>query len=510
MIQEVEYFKNELTDCVTMELMKKIAPIQALAAAGMMFIFWGCTQPQNQSLLSARPSTDSAQKALDAVPFGYDLAIDTISYNSCVGSELNSSGLHGFKIGVNEGFVDSNGSGAVKGGIKLRTDFLQYIAKNLSPNYPATSISTGQVQYLLRNSTLNQGVAVQYGVRTASDLKLVADLIQGGEVKQNRDGIYEQTILSEDPVLTNMTKNVQFGPNGTILAEGPRVFNSSTVSTPKAFEASFGYSNYTDSTFAITAGVNDSLGAGEEYSDKVRAKFTAGTYVLAVTYGTPLDGSTSDAVQGLDTPKRPVATSSDTTKAYGRSFSLAFTTRNASYPSWRKNILSRVTEKTLEDGRVASGVSWTCDYAVIMKNNQLNNKKATEPSCSELIGSDLENASIAAKVKNIRRHYPESSWAIGLYYPKNTIYNPATRLSGTPRLCLVSKSVDCYLPTTGILTSDTSADIGVQYDETQECYLSRYAEMGVTYIGNKTGDNARALGRCPQYASICVRSSTSY
>jgi hypothetical protein len=499
-----------------MKMMKNIAldiaQTKSLMLVGMLVLcggLLGCKQPQNQSLLSSPPPTDTAANALAAVPFAYDLAVDTISYNSCVGSELNSSGLFGLKMGVNEGFVDTNGSGAVKGGLKLRSDFLQYVVKNITPNFPATAISTSQIQYLLKNSKANQNLYIQYGVRNSATLKLVPDLIQGGPVKQDRDGIYETSPLSDDPLLTNITKSVTFG-SGTVLSEGPRVYNASTASAPKAFEATFGYSNYTDSTFPVVQGADDSLGAGEEYADRVRTKFSAGTYILAQTYGNPLASATADSVSGLDTPQRATATSADQTKAYGRAFYLNFTTRNASLGSWRKNILNRVTEKNLEDGRQTSGVSWTCDYAVIMKSGQLNSKKSSEPACSQLLASDLQDAVIAARVKNFRRQYAEADWAIGIYYPKNTIYNPATRLSGTPKLCLVSKSVDCYLPTVGLIASAPNEDIGIQYDESQECYLSRYVPMGVTYSGGKTGNAARRIGRCPQYASVCVRSSTSY
>ena len=143
-----------------------------------------------------------------------------------------------------------------------------------------------------------------------------------------------------------------------------------------------------------------------------------------------------------------------------------------------------------------------------MKPNQFNNKKVSEPSCSQLIAADLTNTNVAARVKNIRRHYPESEWGIGFFYAKDSVYNPATRVAQP--LCLVHKQTDCYLPTVGIVAGAPAEDVGVQYDTSQECYLSRFQTMGVTYSGNKTGNDARRLGRCPQFASICVRSSTSY
>ena len=147
----------------------------------------------------------------------------------------------------------------------------------------------------------------------------------------------------------------------------------------------------------------------------------------------------------------------------------------------------------------------------------MNNKKATEPGCSEVQAIDLADATfgpaLKAKVARLRRHYPEANWAIGFVIRENTVYDPLTRLQQP--ICVVNKSVDCYLPTTQVLDSAPDTDIGVNYSasvpgNTSECYLSRYRQMGVTYIGNKSGDTARLLGRCPQYASICIRTSTSY
>lgn len=525
MRQEVEYFKNELTECVNIIMMKSLAlrkfstAFFGLTTAAFMF---ACSPAQQKSLLSSQTSAQDAVTAvLDKVPFAYDVAVDTISYNSCVGNGLNSEDkIHGIKLGANEGFVDTNGSGAVKGGIKLKSDFLQYLAKNVPPNFPNTSVNAAQIQHILQNSEKNKELQIQYAVRTAADLKVVPDVIQqSGDdiIQQGRDGVYEGAQLSTDPVLTSITKSVQFGPNASVLSEGPRVYNLGSKSSPEPLEGSLGYSSASDESFPVVANVDDGTGAGEQYSDNVRNKFNSFTYVLAVTFGNPFFVSSSDLTPsgGLNSPKRP--DEKDLRKAFGRSYELSFVTKNASIPSWRKNVLNRVTEKNLEDGRAVSGVSWTCENYVIVKSNQLNNRKSNEPSCTELIGSDLSNPSIAAKVKTIRRHYSEDKWAIGLFYNKDELYvpnsrpftNPPTNTIARP-LCLVSKSADCYLPTAGLIASAPTEDIGVQYDPNQECYLSRATQMGVTYTPSKTGDVARRLGRCAQFASICSRTSTSY
>ncbi|MBY0554247.1 hypothetical protein K2P97_06940 [bacterium] len=526
MRQEVEYFKNELTECVNIDMMKSLALTKFSAAFfGLISIgfLFSCSQQQGKSLLSAQTTSQDAVAAiLDKVPFAYDVAIDTISYNSCVGIGLNSEEkIHGIKIGANEGFVDGNGTGAVKGGIKLKSDFIQYLSKNVPPNFPNTSVSAGQIQHILQNSK-NKDLQIQYAVRTAADLKIVPDVAdvnnaQSQQIQMGRDGIYIGGSLANDPTLTAITKDVKFGANGSVLSEGPRVYNLGSKSSPLPLQGSLGFSVASDETFPVVANVDDGVGAGEQPSDVVRSKFNSFAYVLAVTFGNQLFTSSSDTTPslGFNSLKRP--DEKDLRKAFGRSYELSFITKNASIPSWRKNILNRVTEKNLEDGRVVSGVTWTCENYVIVKSNQLNNRKSNEPSCTELIGSDLNIPSIAAKVKMLRRHYAEDKWAIGFFYNAGEIYVPASRpFTNHPtntierQLCLVSKAADCYLPTVGIIPSALNEDVGVQYNPNQECYLSRAIQMGVTYTPSKTGDVARRLGRCAQFASICSRTSTSF
>lgn len=477
-----------------------------------------CTVQQGKSLLSAQTSSgDSVQKVIDSVPFAYDVAVDTISYNSCVGGDLNSSGkLHGIKLGANEGFVDTSGTGAVKGGLKLKSDFLLHLAKNVDATFPNTTISPSQIQYILQNSLINSDLKIQYAVRNSTNLKVVLDVIQPSAAEAfapMRDGIYEGGILSNDPVVTSITSKVKFGGGvgsaATVLSEGPRVYNMGSKSSPDPLEGALGYSSAYDASFPALAGTDDGTGAGEQYSDNVRTQFNSLNYLLAVTFGSESLLSSSDLTpsNGFNSLKRKTET--DLKRAFGRGFELGFSSKNSALSSWRKNLLTRVTEKNLEDGRLVAGASWTCDNVVIMKTNEFNNKKPAEPACAELISSDLLNTNIATRVKNIRRHYSEDLWGVGLFYAANAVYNPLTRTTN-PTLCLVNKQVNCYLPTVGIISTNANEDIGIQYDTTRECYLSRAVQMGVTYSGNLTGDSARRLGRCAQYASICIRSSTSF
>lgn len=474
-----------------------------LLITGLFVFFQNCSVQQNAGLLGSKTTAATAEEVLNAnTPFAYDLAPDTISYNSCVGESLNYNGIHGLKIGVNEGFTSfaSDGTGVVKAGLKLRTDFLQYLGQNVSPHYPSTVITPGQIQSLITNSAINKDSFIQFAVRRRSDLAVVPDLIQPAslsDVSAPRDGYFNPAYLNQDPVLTSLTKNVQFGEHGVILSEGPRIYNLTTSTTPTPIEFSFGFSNIVDNTFARQNldGDTENYGIGERYSEIVRNRFNATTddkYMVAVTFG-PNTGTGSDA--GLNSPKRKDATVPS--KAYGRSYALGFSQfATSSANGWKNNSLKTVKEYDLASGSEV-GSSWSCSSYVIMQKGQWNNGKLNKPSCTPMIASDLANTTIGNAVKKLRRHYLESEWNIGLFYDANQAYTPGTRTSQP--ICLVPKNSECYLPTETVIPG---TDVGVNYNPLTECYL--YNRVSTTYTGNLA--NIKAAGRCAQFASICTRS----
>lgn len=488
-----------------MKLVKSFALILFISIVIMSF--QNCSPSQNTGLLGSKTTgVSEAEKVTLDAPFAYDLVVDTISYNSCVGSQLNESGLHGIKLGVNEGFVDSAGSGAVKAGLKLRTDFLTYVGKSIPPIYPSTIVTPAQIQYVLQNSTANKNAYIQYAIRKRSDLSVALDLIAPSTqtIAPPRDGNVETAKLASDPTLSALTKNVLYGGGGVLLSEGPRIYNLYENTEVRPIEMSFGYSNYWDETYAAETDLSnvEPFGIGEAYSDRVRQKFNSSgidKFILAITYGDPTTGAGDYA---LNDPKR--IDSSDKTKAYGRSYALRFE-QVSSKAGWRPNLLKQVTESNLVDNTPATGTSWSCENVVIMKQNQWNNNIPTEPACVPLNATDMQNSTLAGQVKRLRRHYVESKWNIGLFYGKNSVYVPAARMAQP--LCLVPKTADCYLPTT---IGASGSDVGVNYDSTTECYLYTASLMGVSYTGSPSVDVARTLGRCAQYASICIRSSTNY
>lgn len=489
-----------------MKLVKSFALIFIITV--MIVSFQNCTIKQNTGLLSSTSNPEEEKEAVVSnAPFAYDHVVDTISYNSCVGTGLTAQGIHGLKIGVNEGFIDNSGNGAVNAGVKLRTEFLQFIGKNVSPIFPSTVITPAQIQHILKNSPINKEAFIQYAVRKRSDLTLAVDIIQPTPttaISLGRDGFYELAPLDQDPVLTYITKNVQYGPGGSILAEGPRAYNLFGVSDPRPMEVAFSFSANSDESFPPVATADDGTGAGEQYSDLIRKRFTSNgpdKIVLTTTFGSPnkiTTGAINDV--GFNSPKR--ANETDKTKAFGRSFELKFESLSTK-AGWRNNLLKSVSELNLAKGDTTGAGTWSCENFVIMKKIQFNNPKFDDAACVPLITDDLNNVNFAAQIKRIRRHYSEANWNIGLFYGKNVPYVATAVDRATHPICLVPKQTECYLQTAGLTADGT--DIGVQYDPNQECYLSRFTQMGVGYTGSLTGDPARKLGRCAQFASICVR-----
>lgn len=480
--------------------------------SGLVVFFQNCGVQQNTGLLGGKSSLASvADKIVTDAPFAYDLVVDTISYNSCVGDNLNNSGIHGLRVGANEGFTDSVGNGSVNAGLKLNSEFLKYVGDKVKPSYPSSVITPAQIQNLLVNSTTNKDAYLQFAVRKAADLSVAHDIIQPTApitFSLPRDGVVIQSPLFQDPVLTNLTKSIQFGPGGVVLAEGLRVYNLQADSTPAPIQASFGYSNYADESFDKTQPNSpENLGIGERYSETVRNKFNLGTaekYILAISYGPlSLTGTETTGIDnGLNSPKRK--DEKDKSKAFGRSFALQFGLPvSPAAAGWKNTALKSVTESNLADAAPVSGSSWACRSYVILQSGLWNSPVRSKASCSGLLSADLSDPIIRNQVKNLRRHYTEDSWDVGFFYDADANYDPTKRPKDVGTnvylpLCLVPKKAECYLPTNTILPP---ADVGVNYNPGTECYLSN--QVGTTY--SNPIDTVKAGGRCAQFASICVR-----
>ena len=531
-----------VTDRVSIEGMKKMLFLHSNFKQKLFFCFiahiflFSCAPQGNGILNNPSKISDVVDQAIKVAPFAYDVAVDTISYNSCISLDVKGSTIHGLRIGASEGFTDPV-TGASRAGLKLRTDFLQYVGKNFKPEYPNTIIKPSQIQRILESSDNNKDDFIQIAIRQKSDFVAIPDLISPGGNGTKTTAQVPRDLSVIDKALHigllgyNITKNVQFTSAGSVLAEGPRVYNLSDSPDPVILEGTFNLNATTDASLpaaAPVAGFVESYGQAEMYPQNVRDAFNSKKNLLTVTFGGDQNIPDSTVVGAIPVNhinilKRPTlanSQSTDYTKAFGRGFQLTFDAPSgATSPSWVKSQLTRVSEISLDNGSPVGGTSWSCESIVIMRQIEWDNnrmystswiKKDTdvEPSCSPILGTDLtgtNGASRQAQIKRLRRHYSASDWNIGLYLPAapRSGYTLPSRAAMT-KLCLVPTSAtNCYLPTTGILddTTKKTTDVGIQYDTNQDCYLT---------MQGAGPDDKRSLGRCAQFASICVRTSSNF
>ncbi len=501
----------------------------------------GCT-PSGTGILGQQGFSDfDEDPVLKNAPFAYDLAADTISYNSCVMQpSVVDTSIHGLKIGVSEGFSDSLALGTVRAGIKLRTQFLKYVGENFSPDYGSNTITPSQVLRVLNTdySTFNSGAFPQFAVRRKSDYAIIPDLITTASdsiASPPRDAAVFPYNLASGYVGHSLTKGIVYNTSGIAISEGSRIYNLSDTSDAIPIEGSFNFNASADGSITPDNPFpTEPFGVAEIYSQRVRDDFNTNKQLLTVTYGgtgsttgIPVDDVTNNTINNIKRPYKTGTTDFDATKAFGRGYYLKFESQTA-ITSWPRSRLTAVNEIDLETGApIASGTSWSCESFAIAHPSHWNNNKASnpawiydtvqvEPNCSPLLGDDTtcvggdtsQQCAIkqlrAEQIKKIRRHYAVADWNIGLMFPASLKAGYTLPDRRNLLLCVAPRTAtSCYLPTSGILVSEPGKDVGVQYDRGQECYLTMS-----TVTGNR--DDARRRGRCASFASICTRTSSSF
>ena len=267
-----------VTERVSIKIMKSLLLIYFFAQT----LFFSCAPQGNGILNNPSKLSDIVDQSTKVAPFAYDVAVDTISYNSCVSLDAKGSTIHGLKIGASEGFSDPV-TGASRAGLKLRTDFLQYIGKNFKPDYPNTVVKPSQLQKILENSDNNKDAFIQLAIRQKTDYTAVPDLISAGNnsttgiAQTPRDLTVIQKLIHTGLLGYNVTKNVQFNSSGSVLAEGPRVYNLSDTPEPVIIEGVFDLNAITDASYPGTSGTTivESYGAAELYPQNVRDAFNS-------------------------------------------------------------------------------------------------------------------------------------------------------------------------------------------------------------------------------------------
>jgi len=506
-----------------------------LLTGGLLSCFLSSCAPQGTGILGSSTSfSTQLDNAIVQAPFAYDITPDTISYNSCnpYSATSDASSLKAIKIGASQGFTDQNGGGLVQGGLKIKTEFLQYIGRKFSPLSGKSTITSGQVLDVLSKSPINASAYLQFSVRQKYDLKLRPDLLNAAAnptlslATPVRDAAVFSTTLSSGQTGSLLTKDLVFTTSGTPLVEGRRIYSISESVAANPIEGSLGFNKLSDESYPPTTSTDFAesfLGVAEYYSHKIREDFNTSDsktkLILTATFAGPnaeglsLNPSVGTSMSTIAQLIRPSATAS---LAYGRGYELTFSApkptsgTTALAAGWIKTNLTSVKEIDLSTGSSVSS-SWTCENFLITLSSQWDNKKLFEPTCAPMLQSDeLARSDV---LKRIRRHYNEREWNVGLFYPKNI--EPTVSRSKLS-VCIAPKStVSCYLPTdarsvfnsteqSSIGTANLK-DIGINYDTSKECYMTAFSVMGISYSGASSLIAKKQLGRCANYASICTR-----
>lgn len=444
-------------------------------------------------------------------PFAYDAVVDTISYNSCYGENLASSGIHGFVVSAVEN--PATDGETPKSGVRITKKYLDFIGTKINPSYPATTISTEQVRSFIAGSPLNKNVVPIVAVRRTQSLDILPEDLTSTNLQSNKDYYSALSVLTNINFITSLIEGIIYTPESKVLSQGPRIND-------------FKYADDSIRTLNVKMGYNLTAGSAELYSWQLRNEFNRKNLALALTF------HDNEAADFAINPLSPDAT--NLKRAYGRSFQLGFNSLAVvSHNSIPANLLTQVEEKDLDSGSLVAGTKWSCRQYMVMRSVDQNVAEAvTAPVPSAPLGLPLtydvltnthtyylnENGQPMTGleiVRDIRRQYSASEWDI-VRLNKETesgTTDPDTDLL----FALVPKLSACYGAAANVTSTDP--DPGVDYTPwsglddfiapqtypaTQGCFQESFASQGISY-----GSDAPKK-RCANWVSVCTRTSVSY
>lgn len=411
----------------------------------------GLSQSSTDAELAEQFGKSDAEKVA-AAPFAFDTIVDQIAYNSCSGASVpNTPAFFTFKLG---GYTEA-------GGVKLRQTFLEYVADNFKPVYPATELSDLQIKNILAASPENKSARPQFAIRTRNRPQQIRS--SNSAVNEGIDFFDLLGDLTNDRFMDPLVKSRQ-----NAVAYFPFAVNSDE----RIVEARIAYNS------------------SEGLAQNLRTDFNQYAQ-LSMTY----------TARGESDPyiARFPADSLDANKAYGRGYNLTFSADEAPFtrtadltgrqikPNNPNNILTGVTETNLEKTSAGSGATWLCDPMrryVVMKTTDAG-ACPKDPAIWLTSGMPATTSSPALSAKNyarelaiVRRSLRSEDWHVSVAYR-----------------CAIPKvsGVSCYLNETL-----NGAMVGIQYDQTLECFQG---------VANQDYSNPALppTKRCAQYVSICTR-----
>lgn len=303
---------------------------------------------------------ESTAAKVQGIPFAFNSAFDTITYNSCAESHLNA----------NSAFFSLKAGAYDTGGIKLKNAFFDYADQNFSAVYPETSLTENQYKEYLADSPVNNGAVPAMAVRVKNSL---ADIYTaGGAVTLNKDVVPLVSSLTDALVMDAfatrgvMANYFPFSPEQRIL-EGALNFNS-----------------------------DESL--AEEFRNILMS-----SGVLALTY--MVNNSEVNAVRS------PSSSSTSLKSAYGKGYSLTF----GPFPlagaavNNPNHVLSQVAETDLAEPGVGAK-TWSCNHVYPIVRAQDAPTVCPAQSYNEIHGNPAYRAELAL----MRRHLRADQWDINV------------------------------------------------------------------------------------------------
>lgn len=371
----------------------------------------------SDAALTAKYGTSTAAKVSD-IPFAFDAGIDTISYNSCAFSTLKNK----------EQYFTLKAGTYSSGGIKLKDTFFDYVNQNFSPIYPATALSTIQYKELLSDSPANSGVSPNLAVRVKNSL---TDVYYKDNSLTLQTDIIPLVGVMTDPLV--MDSFINKGVTASYFPFSPEM---------KIMEGSFTR--------------NDS----EAMAMSFRELLSGNAAALSLTFTPP-----NEEIYKISAPSTtyPVKT------AYGKGYSMEFSTYPGSNAAANSRVISAVRENDLSSPTTSSKYWGRCrSYKIVRAADALI---AGNSYCPNHTQAELANVTIRTELEIARRHFRADQWDINVQYG-----------------CAVPKSTSCYEE-----KQYAGAPI-VNYDVTQAC------RTGIGDDGTQTLNS-----QCLHYLSICTR-----
>lgn len=407
-----------------------------IVALPVALFFQNCGKAGFDDALSSEDDISALGDDSAGIPFAYDMVLDEIAYNSCANDQLvnNSPGMFTIKAAA-----------STFGGVKLRTDFVNWAKQTLKPEYPNETVTDAQIKKFIGSNRSLSNAVPQLAIRGRQSPQTLFPL--GGSSSATvgvdyvnllgdlADDRWSNTLMNQFNVSPNLGVNFfPLAPGGARIFEGQLSYNKS-----------------------------------EAHRNSLRLNLSQ-SYQLTNTYR---------AVSGdLFAARAPISASAS--QAYGRGYNLNFSQAVTYYQLqvfgnmnvWanaQASTLSAVSEVSdLNNPSFVNSNAWSCDisdrYIVVHKDHAAQ-------YCPPENYNAVVNIPLGQQVhEKLRRVLKPEHWDV----------NVGLR-------CVVPKTSNCYKPEAD---PTTGVQVMVQYDAAQPCYVP--GSNTVTQV-------------CPQYVSICTR-----